>query len=987
MRPKRLTIEGLRSYRDRTIIDFSEASLFAVVGDTGSGKSSILEAVVYALYAAATWTKQPGELITDGMRTMTVELLFEVDQREWVVRRSMSRGGYPPPLHYLYAVDEPADRYDGAANVDAKVESLLGLSLDAFCAAVVLPQGRFERLLNETPANRTRILKGIFRLERLDEARDLAKRLIDDYRPPYEALRRSRARLLDDPAIALKDAKGRVATARQRISALSSVQTSLRQLIKEREQLAQRARHLGDELSAIRTALSAVNPTEGERLHKLGSAIEAEERDLEAQAAAAASELSLAEAAVSEAAAKRFDQASLARYRTTLEHAETSIPAISRRKEQVRAEIAAQADEEAALASLAADLVRLRETASTAQEREQSARAALVEAERHRDEARSAVRALTELTARLAKADDSLASARRDVAVAEAESKKHSVTLGKATEAVGHAEAKLEAAQSRSAAATAAHGHQPGDPCPVCSRKLPPSWAPPTNANLGPARDELAKAKSRLEEAGRMAGDSEQRVAAAREREKLVADQRLRLVSEQTAAVTSLLAAIPGWSPDTPASQALGGLEANVDVCEQEVEDAHTSRAHADSEVAGTTAKLEQRRLSLGERSKETHARQQQIEADAAGIRRSLSSLPVECSVDEASTTEDFERALANLEALEDAAAKREQKVDGARKLLAKIAEALDQTRLRRRRELEEPRARHEAHLSRLEQALARAEGVLQGHQTTSSSVFARAAAIAKSMEREAAAVQSSTSAVDTKSASVLAAAGLQDDVELERALRVATGEEAVATADAKRAESDLPRAKKLDRDIRTGGELLATVEELARLLGDGQFVGYVVAARQRALLAIGSAILGEMSGGRYGFADDFEIIDRGSGQPRSPKTLSGGESFQASLSLALALVELAGRSGGRLSSLFLDEGFGTLDANALDEALEELERRAEAGRVIGVISHLRSVADRLEHVLRVEKELGRTRVRWATREDLGEMSAADLGHLAGLTA
>ena len=95
MKPRRLVIEGLRSHRERTEIDFSDVSLFAIVGDTGSGKSSILEAIVYALYAAATWTKQPGELISDGKRTMTVELTFEVDGRVWIVRRSMSRGGYP----------------------------------------------------------------------------------------------------------------------------------------------------------------------------------------------------------------------------------------------------------------------------------------------------------------------------------------------------------------------------------------------------------------------------------------------------------------------------------------------------------------------------------------------------------------------------------------------------------------------------------------------------------------------------------------------------------------------------------------------------------------------------------------------------------------------------------------------------------------------------------------------------------------------------
>ena len=180
-------------------------------------------------------------------------------------------------------------------------------------------------------------------------------------------------------------------------------------------------------------------------------------------------------------------------------------------------------------------------------------------------------------------------------------------------------------------------------------------------------------------------------------------------------------------------------------------------------------------------------------------------------------------------------------------------------------------------------------------------------------------------------------------------------------------------RRRDFDSRIATGERLIDTLQELVRLLGDGAFVGYVVEARQRALLAIASAILIEMSGDRYGFANDFRIVDRLSGQPRSPKTLSGGETFQASLALALGLVELAGRSGGRLSSLFLDEGFGTLDANALDEALEELERRAAAGRVIGIISHLRSIAERLEHVLRVDRVLGRTQVRWISGEEASQ--------------
>ncbi|MDX6646258.1 MAG: repair protein SbcC/Rad50, partial [Miltoncostaeaceae bacterium] len=131
----------------------------------------------------------------------------------------------------------------------------------------------------------------------------------------------------------------------------------------------------------------------------------------------------------------------------------------------------------------------------------------------------------------------------------------------------------------------------------------------------------------------------------------------------------------------------------------------------------------------------------------------------------------------------------------------------------------------------------------------------------------------------------------------------------------------------------------------------------HVVGVRQRALLETASAILGEMTGGRYGFGPSFAIVDRPAGRERSVKTLSGGESFMASLALALGLVELAARSGGRLDALFLDEGFGALDAAALDQALEELERRAEGGRLVGVISHVPAVAERIDDVLLVTRD------------------------------
>jgi exonuclease SbcC len=124
------------------------------------------------------------------------------------------------------------------------------------------------------------------------------------------------------------------------------------------------------------------------------------------------------------------------------------------------------------------------------------------------------------------------------------------------------------------------------------------------------------------------------------------------------------------------------------------------------------------------------------------------------------------------------------------------------------------------------------------------------------------------------------------------------------------------------------------------------------------------------MTKNRYGFSQEFDVVDRLTGEPRSVMTLSGGETFLASLALALGLVELAGREGGRLDALFLDEGFGSLDANALTDALEALDQQAAKGRMVAVISHLHAVAESIERVLRVERTPAGSRVQWLSESE-----------------
>ena len=179
---------------------------------------------------------------------------------------------------------------------------------------------------------------------------------------------------------------------------------------------------------------------------------------------------------------------------------------------------------------------------------------------------------------------------------------------------------------------------------------------------------------------------------------------------------------------------------------------------------------------------------------------------------------------------------------------------------------------------------------------------------------------------------------------------------------------------------------------DLENALKPGAFPKWLTLRRSRDLLVYASRMLHTMSGGRYAFVDpqdtdaQWRVLDRDSGQARSPASLSGGEQFIASLSLALGMVEMMARSGGRLESLFLDEGFGSLDRNNLDTAVEALSTVAAGGRMVGVISHVRAVAEQIEHVLAVTRPATGSRVEWLTGTQRQRLSESDTG-LEGASA
>jgi exonuclease SbcC len=210
-------------------------------------------------------------------------------------------------------------------------------------------------------------------------------------------------------------------------------------------------------------------------------------------------------------------------------------------------------------------------------------------------------------------------------------------------------------------------------------------------------------------------------------------------------------------------------------------------------------------------------------------------------------------------------------------------------------------------------------------------------------------------------------AAGLDipDDAALPALVTIVAEAKRDAVARVERIDTALADAKKARRDAAKHKRAGDVARGLATLLRADRFERWLVTEALDVLVQHASITLYRLSGGQYSFACDdggeFVVIDhRNADERRAARTLSGGETFQASLALALALSEqvatLSADARSHLDAIFLDEGFGTLDADALETVAGTIEHLGSDGRMVGIVTHVPALAERVPVRYRVVK-------------------------------
>ncbi|MFH8837862.1 AAA family ATPase [Streptomyces sp. NPDC017868] len=1006
MRLHRLEITAFGPFGATQKVDFdalSAAGLFLLHGPTGAGKTSVLDAVCFALYGSVPGVRQsPGtSLRSDHAPAGTyTEVLLELtvgDRRLEITRRPAQQrpkkrgGGFTTEKAqtWLREYDPTTGEWAGLSRshqeIGEEITQLVGMSREQFCQVVLLPQGDFAAFLRADAEKRARLLGRLFDTrrfaaveERLAELRKSAREQVEDGDARLLALAHRMTQAAGGLAAARTPVEGRPGDPGLAEAVLTWAAVARTEAREALDIAGVRLAAAEDGQAAARAALDAEN-------------------DLAARQARHADALRRRERLTEQAPERERHQESLDRSL----RADRVAPALGLRRDADREHAAAHTARERARAQLPPDLAeagaeqlsalehRLREelggldaarraerrAAAVTEERAVLAREARADEDALRDAAdwlagweprraalaerveaaRDAAARAEHLAGRLEPARRRLAAARRRDALAEG-TRAAEARLAEARERRNSAHESWLDVKSRrleGIAAELAVTLAPGDPCQVCGSTAHPAPARTTADHVDRATEDAAYASYTRAEETRTAADRD--LAVTREAWSAAREEVQAGPGSPEPTVAELAEEADGLARLHAEAHALAGQTHSAREAlaraEREHEERVAAQREAERRVAARTSRreaLEREQSALDEELARGRGAFATVAEHATLLERRIALL-----VDAAGTVRAAELAAQRLKEADDRLADAAYRAGFATP--AEAAGAL----------LDEGERR--ALQQRVDAWQAEAAAVADRLAEPGT---AEAAALPPADPAGAGAAHTAAERALREADSALAAAR-------ERATELA-GLSRQAAAEVRRLG---PLREEYDRVARLAALTAGTSAENERRM---RLESYVLAARLEQVAAAASARLQRMSSGRYTLVHSdarsggkrsglgLHVVDAWTGSERDTATLSGGETFFASLALALGLADVVTDEAGgvRLDTLFIDEGFGSLDEQTLDEVLDVLDSLRERDRSVGIVSHVGDLRRRIPAQLEVVKARQGSAVRLRTGGD-----------------